>query len=233
MMAAKYAQGSTLAELCLYNHIDVTTLKRIFISRGIRIRSTGEILRKKFTDDQIKEILRTFDRNGTISGTAAIHKTDIAKIRRVLIDAGIPIPGIGKHKKRIKRKVTTDGNGQVVAYKCCRCDKMLPPKCFYFTRGQATSHCKVCESYYKRVLTHGLVPAQYDALFATQAGRCAICGVCDGDTSVVTCLHIDHDHATGVVRGLLCSKCNRGLGHFTDSPDKLIKAAAYLRLHGK
>ncbi len=40
--------------------------------------------------------------------------------------------------------------------------------------------------------------------------------------------HIDHDHSTGKVRGLLCSCCNTGIGMFKDNPDVLDRAAFYL-----
>jgi hypothetical protein len=70
---------------------------------------------------------------------------------------------------------------------------------------------------------HGLTLAEYDALYA--AG-CAICGTHDPGTK--RRMHVDHDHATGKVRGVLCPLCNVGLGHFKDSPALLAKAAQYL-----
>lgn len=62
----------------------------------------------------------------------------------------------------------------------------------------------------------------FRALWEEQRGRCAICGKND----VALC--IDHDHDTDRVRGLLCSSCNMGLGHFHDRTDLLMTAKAYL-----
>lgn len=64
----------------------------------------------------------------------------------------------------------------------------------------------------------------YEQLNTAQSGVCAICGL----PPVKKKLCVDHDHDTGAVRGLLCSRCNLGLGFFLDSPASLIKAATYL-----
>lgn len=56
------------------------------------------------------------------------------------------------------------------------------------------------------------------------------CGVCSGNLANLNSrqVHIDHDHVSGYSRGLLCGRCNRGLGMFKDSPNLLAKAANYL-----
>jgi Recombination endonuclease VII len=72
-----------------------------------------------------------------------------------------------------------------------------------------------------------------EAMLQAQDGKCAICAlVFDvGSTArkgVARRPHIDHDHSTDEVRGLLCHGCNVGLGWFRDSPAALIAAAEYL-----
>ncbi len=68
-----------------------------------------------------------------------------------------------------------------------------------------------------------------------QNGVCALCRKAETSTykGRIRQFAIDHDHATGKVRGLLCSTCNIGIGHLQDSPALLEAAAAYLRAHGK
>jgi len=64
-----------------------------------------------------------------------------------------------------------------------------------------------------------------------QGGRCAICMVHEDDLEHATFrnkLVVDHNHRTGEVRGLLCSRCNIALGHLDDSPVKLRNALNYL-----
>lgn len=69
---------------------------------------------------------------------------------------------------------------------------------------------------------HGLTPEDVEVLLRRQNGLCAICE--DAGT-----LCIDHDHKTGIVRGLLCRRCNIGLGHFRDDRIALQRAIDYLQ----
>ncbi len=70
---------------------------------------------------------------------------------------------------------------------------------------------------------YGITRDDFYALLAAQQGVCAICGGVESQR-----LHVDHDHTTGAVRGLLCGPCNRGLGSFRDNPRSLQAAVTYL-----
>lgn len=75
---------------------------------------------------------------------------------------------------------------------------------------------------------YGITEDEFDALLAAQGGRCAICAreIDVADASLRP--HIDHDHQTGAVRGVLCFTCNTALGKFRDSTDLLMAAVRYL-----
>jgi hypothetical protein len=76
---------------------------------------------------------------------------------------------------------------------------------------------------------YGLTTADYDRMLAAQDGRCAVC------RSPAPLgrgrWHIDHDHVTGQIRGLLCNNCNMGIGYFGDDPEVVAAAASYLARH--
>ncbi|UOF77962.1 recombination endonuclease viI [Caudoviricetes sp.] len=72
---------------------------------------------------------------------------------------------------------------------------------------------------------YGLSVDDYNDMLMAQSGGCAICG---GQNIKGRRLAVDHDHATGKVRGLLCDKCNRGLGNFQDNIVYLKEAINYL-----
>lgn len=80
------------------------------------------------------------------------------------------------------------------------------------------------EGYYRR--TFGLTPEGVKALKDSVGNCCEICG------DRVERLVVDHNHATGEVRGILCTNCNSGIGKLQDSPSVLEAAIAYLTSRG-
>lgn len=80
---------------------------------------------------------------------------------------------------------------------------------------------------------YGLDQEAYNAMLAAQDGLCAICqhpeSYIDARTGDPRKLAVDHCHKTGRVRGLLCGRCNRGIGQFADDSSRVERAAAYLR----
>lgn len=109
---------------------------------------------------------------------------------------------------------------------CTSCSEEFQP----YRRNQL--ECSyACRDAVGRVRAHGLTPEQHGAMLVEQDGVCALCGNApypkpDNPASAV--LNIDHDHSTGQVRGLLCARCNLGLGNFADDPELLRRAADYI-----
>ena len=101
------------------------------------------------------------------------------------------------------------------------------------------SHCKVCHNargretrqrlyggsrHYHLKRRYGIGANDVTRMIEAQSGVCAICGRDSPE-------HVDHDHLTGTVRGILCFNCNGGLGQFSDDIDRLVAAIAYLDSH--
>lgn len=80
----------------------------------------------------------------------------------------------------------------------------------------------------------GITLQDYQCMAESQNHRCAICGELETGTDkqgVPRRMPVDHCHATGKIRELLCSACNKALGGFRDRPDLLRKAAEYVEKH--
>ena len=75
-----------------------------------------------------------------------------------------------------------------------------------------------------------ITPEEFQALLEAQEHHCAICGSVNRaqDGGKLRQLNVDHDHTTGLIRGLLCHHCNLGIGHLNDDSELLRKAIAYL-----
>lgn len=72
-----------------------------------------------------------------------------------------------------------------------------------------------------------MTPEEYDKMSAHQGGACAICNQVP---KLGKKLCIDHDHKTGLVRGLLCTFCNRAIGLFRDNLQKFENTVSYLKM---
>jgi hypothetical protein len=73
---------------------------------------------------------------------------------------------------------------------------------------------------------YNITIADYEKLLEKQNNSCAICYSKTGSANKR--LAVDHNHQTGIIRGLLCDECNTGLGKFKDNPSLLTNAIAYL-----
>jgi len=95
-------------------------------------------------------------------------------------------------------------------------------------RYRETNRDKILKSMWKWQIKHkfGLTETQYIALLDSQKACCAIC--LKPQSCFKQRLAVDHDHKTGIVRGLLCGLCNRQLG-FIEKTDWLLSAQIYLK----
>ena len=109
---------------------------------------------------------------------------------------------------------------------CTKCKESKQKSDWYTT--SSSPWCRKCHTADGRARRlknlFGITPEQYDEILAYQDGKCYVCRKPPGRRR----LAIDHDHKTGLVRGLLCWGCNSGLGRFRDSGILLGRAAEYL-----
>jgi len=113
-------------------------------------------------------------------------------------------------------------------HKCSHCQEIKSADNFYTTKNNnGERRMRVClncrKNYRKKSLDY------YEQKIAEQNGLCAICGVDEVEHG--RRFSIDHDHNTGKFRGLLCVRCNFGIGYFKDNPNTMTKAIQYLRTH--
>jgi len=152
---------------------------------------------------------------------------------------------IASNQRQAARKALMDKR------RCARCKQEKPAADF---TSQTAPYCRPCRSEYEseravrrvkqdpgytRMLNlrrYGLTPETFDAMLAAQDRQCAICRTADPGGQG---WHVDHDHTCcntrkrscgSCTRGILCTRCNIGLGNFKDSPELLQAAITYLEV---
>ena len=112
---------------------------------------------------------------------------------------------------------------------CRECGAKFAPRApSHLTCSQECADRMVVSAYLRR--NYQIVLSDYEAMLMKQQHTCAICG---GEGFVMAAHHklklvVDHCHASGKVRGLLCHNCNRALGLLKDSKDNIMRALAYV-----
>ena len=124
-------------------------------------------------------------------------------------------------------------DGKTSACKECRIRKALPAHYAWreLNPEKVKQHSRKARRQ-KLQQKYGYTVIELMDVLEAQNGECKICGraLSYSATSKIDVPHVDHDHKTGAVRGLLCSICNTGLGMFNDSLELLAKAQDYLMM---
>lgn len=123
--------------------------------------------------------------------------------------------------------------GQIAAYRAGNKDKLNEAGKVW--RGKNKSKVKEYQRSSNLKKNFGLSVADYEKMAVAQNNACAICLATEtfihNATGQVARLAVDHCHASGKIRKLLCANCNRALGLFSDNADTLARAAQYIKDH--
>jgi hypothetical protein len=140
-----------------------------------------------------------------------------------------------QNKERMNAASRAWGQANAVQNNAKAREKYINDPEYYKQRAKAYAAAnpeRVSFSAIKRL--YGMSQEEYGSLLESQGGACAICcGPPTGRGKKSGRYYVDHDHDTGVVRGLLCHGCNIGIGHLKDSSELLMKASKYLKKAGK
>jgi DNA-directed RNA polymerase subunit RPC12/RpoP len=147
-------------------------------------------------------------------------------------------------KSRIRMAEERGQELKTETYSCKACGTISPTPA---VPGLAPRYCNACADERAKKVRQGtwratnlkkynLTAERYEQLVERQKGVCAVCGTNDPGGAVAR-WHVDHDHACcpsgnscgKCIRGLLCSRCNTGIGLLGDTPESLAKALEYLR----
>lgn len=144
----------------------------------------------------------------------------------------------GKDKPRDEYHLRSKVSGWIQS-KCKNCHKKASRNFHKNNPGKHTEYSKAqrkknpekfkAKAHRSRLkYLYGLSNEQFDSMFKSQNGACAIC---EKQNLNGKRLCVDHDHKTGKVRGLLCNQCNGFLGAISDDKSKAARAISYLEKH--
>ena len=201
-------------------------MQRNLKEAGIPLRGFRPIT--DLSEGQLQEALQLYQEQKSLEEIASHFKCKRQVIARKLRSAGALIRRRGK----VQKYFTVNGRKT-----CGICKKEKSCTEFGLHSGtydglQAT--CNICIRLRSKGdrLKHkfGITQADYDLMLDSQAGVCAICHQAETRMKFgkPTQLAVDHDHKTGETRGLLCHKCNAGVGQFNDDPSLLRAATQYI-----
>jgi hypothetical protein len=131
-----------------------------------------------------------------------------------------------KECRKTKRTVDTNSS----TFRCFKCDEVKDKTEENFNLSEKSKFgfrrlCKECNKISQRknhlVRNYKLTVEEYDKMVESQNSKCLIC---ENQTK----LFVDHDHSTGLVRGLLCDTCNRGIGYLKENKNNFLNSIKYL-----
>jgi hypothetical protein len=129
---------------------------------------------------------------------------------------------------KIEHDDITENYWQQRKYHCRSCRSAISRKVYWNNPAKHLADRKKDNKQYFSTIKYkyGLTAEVWKKMVEEQDGSCLICKLKPENPST---LHIDHDHITGKIRGLLCNNCNLGIGYFADNADRLLMASMYAR----
>lgn len=235
------AAPTAAAETVVLNLYQTLSLRAVSRETGYCTRTIQGILKRHGVEPR-KTWLRKGASNDKIYAFDARHaelKTrynDGESVEALAAELGVAPSTMAKILRRAGTEIRDHGPKPAADYrpgevKCGVCKEWVPEK----TYDGRVGACKKCARARWLKRTYGITPQHYDDMLVHQCGRCAVCR-CEAThvrntgtgNKRRTVLCVDHDHATGRVRGLLCSKCNQALGHLDDQVDWILKLHEYV-----
>lgn len=178
--------------------------------------------------DQQQSIVLSYREGLTLRQLAQNFCVSTGTVKRVLEQHRVPIRSTGRRVKYVTDRVCT----------LCRVEKPIDE--FARERRRPTGFGYVCKECHRKKAKKisiktkfGISLDEFKEIERAQNGNCAICGKKESKkrNGRPVRLSVDHDHATGIIRGLLCTRCNTAIGLFEENPRFLRQAVEYLQRH--